>query len=113
MVEGRRKCLSLYHGRSVVLKVTLRKVTSLNTEHMHIALHVRFLYYYVTSQKWEPLASVTCLQPGVIEGLIDGDPLCRIQHQHASHQVLGTLRDVGPLARIHLDKCTNTRKNRL
>lgn len=31
------------------------------------------------------------LQPRVVEGLIDGDPLSRVQHQHTSHQVLGTL----------------------
>lgn len=48
----------------------------------------------------------TCLKPGVVEGLVDSDSLSRVQHQHASHQVLGTLRDVGPLARVHLDKGT-------
>lgn len=31
------------------------------------------------------------LQPGVVEGFVDCDPLSRVQHQHASHQVLGTL----------------------
>lgn len=54
----------------------------------------------------------TCLQPGVVEGLIDSDSLSRVQHQHASHQVLGTLRDVGPLARVHLDKDTRAHAHR-
>lgn len=31
------------------------------------------------------------LQPGVVEGLVDGDSLSGVQHQHASHQVLGAL----------------------
>lgn len=25
------------------------------------------------------------LQPGVVEGFVDCDPLSRVQHQHASH----------------------------
>lgn len=52
------------------------------------------------------------LQPGVVEGLVDGDPLGRVQHQHAPHQVLGALRDVGPLARVHLEEMPGTEKNK-
>lgn len=47
---------------------------------------------------------VAHLQPGVVQGLVDCDSLCRVQHQHAPHQVLGALRDVSPLARVHLHK---------
>ena len=42
------------------------------------------------------------LQPGVVEGLVDCDPLCGVQHQHAAHQVFGALWDVAPLPRVHL-----------
>lgn len=48
------------------------------------------------------MCECACLQPGVVEGFVDGDPLGRVQHQHAPHQVLGALRDVGPLAGVHL-----------
>lgn len=51
------------------------------------------------------------LQPGVVEGLVNSDPLSRIQHQHAPHQILGALRDVGPLARVHLVEMWKTEKN--
>lgn len=56
--------------------------------------------------------SVHCLQylePGVVESLVDSDPLSGVQHQHAPHQILGTLRDVAPLARVHLQERKNTR----
>lgn len=46
----------------------------------------------------------SCLQPGVVERFVHGDPLRGVEHQHASHQVLGALGDVGPLPRVHLDR---------
>lgn len=37
------------------------------------------------------LNALNHLQPGVVESLVDGDPLGGVQHQHAPHQILGAL----------------------
>lgn len=52
------------------------------------------------------------LEPGVVESFINCDPFSRVQHQHTTHQVFGTLWNVAPLPRVHLqrkriDKWTN------
>lgn len=95
VVLSRRKCCGV--------KVTASDVT------IHYQQRMRSMFWplktqHTTGTTCNVKFPTSCLQPGVVESLVHGDPLRGVEHQHASHQVLGALGDVGPLPWVHLNR---------